>query len=185
MGARSDLKRRPAWRRWLPLHEALARARLDFDGTLGRMPSLVTRTAPPVSTPACLRQRGDRPAFTARGAWAILILLVLPRWSSAALPAISLRDAFPALALDRPVWMSEAADGSGHSSSSNNAAGSSLSPRARTAAPRGSSWTSRPGGRSTMISRMRKASWASPFTPSSAPTACSTFSTASKTRSVA
>ncbi len=42
-----------------------------------------------------------------------VIVFGLPRWSSAALPSISLRDAFPALTLDRPVWMSEAPDGSG------------------------------------------------------------------------
>src|SRR6266540_1115560 len=42
----------------------------------------------------------------------LLLVVTLPRASSAALPAVSLRDAFPALTLDRPVWMSEAADGS-------------------------------------------------------------------------
>jgi quinoprotein glucose dehydrogenase len=44
-----------------------------------------------------------------------LLLLILPlvRPAAAALPAVSLRDAFPALVLDRPVWMSEAPDGTG------------------------------------------------------------------------
>lgn len=44
-----------------------------------------------------------------------LLLLTLPlvRPAAAALPAISLRDAFVALALDRPVWMSEAPDSTG------------------------------------------------------------------------
>jgi quinoprotein glucose dehydrogenase len=44
-----------------------------------------------------------------------LLLLILPlaRPIAAALPAITLRDAFPALVLDRPVWMSEAPDGTG------------------------------------------------------------------------
>jgi glucose/arabinose dehydrogenase len=42
-----------------------------------------------------------------------LALLALPRASLAALPAISLREVFPALTLDRPVWMSERPDGSG------------------------------------------------------------------------
>ena len=43
-----------------------------------------------------------------------LLVLALPASrASADLPAISLRDVFPALTLDRPVWMSEAPDGSG------------------------------------------------------------------------
>lgn len=44
---------------------------------------------------------------------ALAFALTLPRWTFAALPSISLRDAFPALTLDRPIWMSEASDGSG------------------------------------------------------------------------
>ena len=43
----------------------------------------------------------------------LLVLALSASRASAALPAISLRDAFPALTLDRPVWVSEAPDGSG------------------------------------------------------------------------
>jgi glucose/arabinose dehydrogenase len=42
----------------------------------------------------------------------ILFALMAPGTISAEMPAISLRDAFPALELDRPIWMSEATDGS-------------------------------------------------------------------------
>src|ERR1700691_3488711 len=43
-----------------------------------------------------------------------LALLVLPHFPAASqpLPKVQLRPVFPALALDRPVWMSQAPDGS-------------------------------------------------------------------------
>src|SRR5262245_29956066 len=43
----------------------------------------------------------------------LTLALTFPGLALAALPTISLRDAFPSLSLDRPVWMNEAADGSG------------------------------------------------------------------------
>ncbi|HZN57724.1 MAG TPA: PQQ-dependent sugar dehydrogenase [Planctomycetota bacterium] len=42
----------------------------------------------------------------------LLLVLTLSRAVSAALPSVALTDVFPALTLDRPVWMTEAPDGS-------------------------------------------------------------------------
>ena len=41
------------------------------------------------------------------------VLVLTPATTRAALPQVALRDAFPALTLDRPLWMAEAPDGSG------------------------------------------------------------------------
>jgi glucose/arabinose dehydrogenase len=46
------------------------------------------------------------------GFFLAILLLPLPQ-AGAALPTVTLREAFPALIVDRPVWLAEASDGSG------------------------------------------------------------------------